>query len=112
MGTFSVRNIVFVSFPFSDLTDTKLRPALVLANAQKNDWILCQITSKSYADPKAIEINNDNFEIGQLNITSFVRPTKIFTANELLIKKVVGTLNIETHQYIIQTLKTILENGQ
>jgi mRNA interferase MazF len=35
MVTISVRNIVFVSFPFSDLTNTKLRPALVLANAQK-----------------------------------------------------------------------------
>jgi len=112
VGTISVRNIVFVSFPFSDITNTKLRPALVLANAQKNDWILCQITSKSYADSKAIEINNDNFEMGQLNITSYVRPTKIFTANEMLIKKVVGKLNFETHQHIIQSLKTILENGQ
>jgi mRNA interferase MazF len=48
MGELSVADIVFVSFPFSDLSHAKLRPALVLANAQRNDWILCQITSKSY----------------------------------------------------------------
>lgn len=48
MGELSVADIVFVSFPFSDLSDAKLRPALVLAYAQRNDWILCQITSKSY----------------------------------------------------------------
>jgi mRNA interferase MazF len=47
MGELSVAEIDFVSFPFSDLSHAKLRLALVLAYAQRNDWILCQITSKS-----------------------------------------------------------------
>lgn len=33
--------IVLVRFPFSDLSQTKLRPAVVLADAGHGDWILC-----------------------------------------------------------------------
>lgn len=40
-------SVVLVPFSFSDLTQAKLRPAVVLADAERGDWILCQITSKS-----------------------------------------------------------------
>jgi mRNA interferase MazF len=36
--------IVLVPFPFSDLSQAKLRPAVTLANAGRTDWILCQVT--------------------------------------------------------------------
>ena len=42
--------VVLVRFPFSDLSQIKLRPAVVLAHAGRADWIMCQVTSKSYAD--------------------------------------------------------------
>ena len=32
----------------------KLRPAIVLADARRGDWVLCQITSQPYGDPDAI----------------------------------------------------------
>ncbi len=51
--------VVLVRFPFSDLSEFKLRPALVLASAGQGDWILCQITSSSYGDPKAIQIADE-----------------------------------------------------
>jgi mRNA interferase MazF len=108
----SVRDIVFVSFPFSDLTQSKLRPALVLANAQRQDWLLCQITSKSYADNYAIPINEQNYTRGSLELTSYVRPHKLFTANEIIIIKNVASLNIETHYKIINIIQQILINGK
>ena len=37
--------IVLVPFPFSDLSQAKLWPAVVLADAGRGDWILCQVTS-------------------------------------------------------------------
>jgi len=40
--------VVLVRFPFSDLSQTKLRPAVVLADADRGDWILCQVTSKPF----------------------------------------------------------------
>lgn len=39
-------DVVVIPFPFSDLTQTKKRPALVLAEAGGSDLVLCQITSQ------------------------------------------------------------------
>ena len=83
-------SVVLVKFPFSDLSSSKLRPAVVLAAADRNDWILCQITSNPYADVKAIQITNDNFETGSLRRLSYARPAKLFTANSSLMETEVG----------------------
>jgi mRNA interferase MazF len=40
MGAFAAGQVVIVRFPFSDLTASKLRPAVVLADAGRGDWIL------------------------------------------------------------------------
>ena len=110
MEELSVRDIVFVNFPFSNLKDAKLRPAVILADAQKGDWILCQITSKSYADPKSIEINQCDFETGSLSITSYIRAAKIFTAHESIISKKAGRLKQRPHQQVIDTIIHLLSN--
>ena len=112
MGELSVADIVFVSFPFSDLSHAKLRPALVLAYAQRNDWILCQITSKSYNDNKAIRIGVADYKNGSLNVVSFARPGKLFTANAALINKNVATLTDVAHEKVISAILQILKNGQ
>jgi len=49
-------SVVLIRFPFSDLSKSKLRSAVVLASSGKKDWILCQVTSQRYTDPKAIEL--------------------------------------------------------
>ena len=43
-----------VPFPFSDLSQSKVRPAVCLAAAGRGDWVLCQITSSAYGDPAAV----------------------------------------------------------
>jgi len=52
-------------FPFLDLSRSKLRPALVLADAGKGDWVLSQITSKSYSDTQAIKLLQKDFLKGR-----------------------------------------------
>lgn len=111
MAKISVTDIVFVSFPFSNLSHSKLRPALVLAYAQRGDWVLCQITSKDYGDNKAIRIDEQDYVKGNLNITSFVRPNKLFTANESIIVKNVSSLKIETHNKITKVIQNMLDKG-
>ena len=85
MVTPSAASVVLVSFPFSDLSRTKLRPAVVLASAGLDDWILCQVTSNAYADAQAVEISDGDFLTGGLLRTSYARPGKLFTANRSLI---------------------------
>lgn len=111
MGEISVSDIVFVTFPFSDLSQTKLRPALVLANAQRSDWMLCQITSQSYYDTQAIAINEVDFQTGFLSKVSYVRPHKIFTTHDQLVKKKVASLTPAKHHEIIARIQKILHDG-
>jgi mRNA interferase MazF len=82
VGTFAAGYVVTLKFSFSDLSRTKLRPVLLLANAGRADWIVCQITSNPHADPLAIRLSGTDFKHGSLDRLSFVCPGKLFTTNE------------------------------
>jgi len=62
--------VVMVPFPFSDLSQTKLRPAIALAGSGRGDWVLCQITSNPYADSRAVLLESRDFAVGSLRLTS------------------------------------------
>lgn len=106
MVTPAVGTVVLVRFPFSDLSNSKLRPAVVLASAGRGDWILCQITSKSYADTSAIELTGADFSSGSLIAVSYARPGKLFTASTGIMTKSVGEL---TRSKTNEVLKTVAE---
>jgi mRNA interferase MazF len=103
--------VVLVPFPFSDLTQAKLRPAVVLADASRDDWILCQVTSNPYSDPQAITLADSDFRTGSLRVTSFARPGKLFTANSSLLVRQVGSLKNEAVKNIVEAVISILRAG-
>ena len=78
MGARARGAAVLVRFPFSDLSQSKLRPAVVLADAGRGDHVLCQITSKAYGDPDAVVLDAGAFATGSLRLTSHARPGKLF----------------------------------
>jgi mRNA interferase MazF len=95
VGTFAVGQVVLLPFPFSDLSRSKLRPALLLADAGRGDWIACQITSNPYADSNAITLLDENFIAGGLQRVSHVRPGKLFTASTSLFAATAGTIDVD-----------------
>jgi len=95
VGKFIKGEIVVLPFPFSDLTQAKRRPALVLANLKGDDVILCQITSKNSFDDYTIKLEDGDFSTGSLNNPSNIRPNRIFTADKHIILYGVGTLSKE-----------------
>ncbi|HOB92767.1 MAG TPA: type II toxin-antitoxin system PemK/MazF family toxin [Aquabacterium sp.] len=105
------RQVVLLPFPFSDLSAQKLRPALVLADAGRGDWLLCQITSKPYADPAAVEIADADFAAGGLRLTSYARPAKLFTAHASLVQAVAGELTTDAHDRVCAALVALLRAG-
>ncbi len=111
MGTFTAGQVVIVHFPFSDLTASKLRPAVVLAEAGRGDWILCQITSKSYGDEKAISLDAADFAQGSLRLTSFVRPGKLFTAHSNLVANQVGELQPRKFSAVRDAVVRMIQKG-
>jgi mRNA interferase MazF len=70
-----------------------MRPAVVLAEAGRDDWILCQITSNPYGDTRSISLDAHDFSQGGLRVLSYARPGKLFTASQSLIAETVGQLN-------------------
>ncbi len=50
MEEFVKGDIVVLPFPFSDLSKSKKRPALVAAILEGDDIVLCQITSEARVD--------------------------------------------------------------
>ncbi|MEW6360471.1 MAG: type II toxin-antitoxin system PemK/MazF family toxin [Planctomycetota bacterium] len=101
--------IVLVPFPFSDLSHAKLRPAVVLAEAGRGDWILCQITSNPYGDPLAVELADASFQEGSLRVVSYARPGKLFTANREIMVERVGSLKVGPFSAIIQAVIDLLQ---
>lgn len=110
MEKFSVGDIVLVRFPFSDLSQQKLRPALVLADVKRGDWILCQITSQPYHDQRAVQLEQSSFTRGHLIKTSYVRPAKLFTANAGIVERVVAHLNPEIRQDVVRYIVELLQH--
>jgi mRNA interferase MazF len=55
----SAGSVVLVPFPFSDLSESKLRPAVVPAEIRRDDFVLCQVTSNPYADPNTVELTDE-----------------------------------------------------
>lgn len=85
MARFVRGDVVVVPFPFSDLSQAKRRPALVIAEVGGGDLLLCQITSQSVRDDYAVSIVDADFEDGGLRQTSNVRPSRLFTADQAII---------------------------
>ncbi|MCK9216979.1 MAG: type II toxin-antitoxin system PemK/MazF family toxin [Firmicutes bacterium] len=101
MGTFIKGDIVIVPFPFSDLSNSKKRPALVLAKLRGDDLILSQITSKDTSDSYSIKLGIDAIKGGTLDMESNIRPNKIFTADSNIVIYKVGSLAIGKLEEVI-----------
>jgi mRNA interferase MazF len=88
-----------------------MRPAIVLAESGRDDWILCQVTSNPYGDERAITLAEKDFQIGSLKVTSYARPGKLFTANASLVSEKVGNLKKVTTKKLIDGVVEILQEG-
>ncbi len=105
----SAGDIVLVPFPFSDLSQSKVRPAVCLADAGRGDWVLCQITSNPYGDPAAVPLDAPDFASGGLVVASFVRPGKLFTAHAGLLIRSVGVLTPAASGLVLSAVVSLLQ---
>ena len=108
METFVKGEVVVLPFPFSDLSATKKRPAVVVATLSGDDIILCQITSEARLDNYSIILKTEDFEVGGLQQTSRIRPNKIFTADKSLVLYKAGLLREKKMRQIEEILVQII----
>ncbi len=108
MGRFVKGDVVVVLFPFSDLSNAKKRPALVVADLSGEDVILCQITSQTITDAYVIPLTVDDFSEGHLSQESNIRPNRLFTADSRIIQYCAGKTTTEKIEQVIRKIIQIL----
>lgn len=110
MERFVRGEIVVTPFPFSDLSGFRKRPALVIADLQGEDILLCQITGKDRKDNYSIDLKTEDFEKNGLKKESKIRPNRIFTGDKLSIYYKIGKLKgqkiEEVQNKIIEIIKS------
>ena len=101
--------VVVIPFPQTDLTVGKRRPALVIVDLPGEDVILCQITSRARSDNLSVALDRDDFERGQLNQPSFIRPQRLFTVEARVISYSVGQIRPTKLEEVRARLRDILK---
>jgi len=81
-----------VVVPFSNLSDTKKRPALILSVLDGSDVIIVQITSQIKFQKYTIDINNIDFKDGGLDVVSYARCDRLYTLDSNIILYKIGSL--------------------
>jgi mRNA interferase MazF len=109
MAKFVKGEVVVVPFPFSDLSQAKRRPALVIAGLEGDDLILCQITSRTVNDSYSIGLGDVDFDTGGLKQSSNIRPNRLFTADSHIILYATGRLKDEKLSAVIDSIVSIIK---
>ncbi len=104
-------DVVLLNFPYSDLSGSKFRPAVILAEIGRDDFIACQIASNRAADPAALELTTASFAAGGLKAVSYARPGKLFTAHQSLFARRVARLNDALRDQIKNATIEIIRRG-
>jgi mRNA interferase MazF len=110
---YSHRDIVMIPWPYSDLTATAQRPALIVSNHAHNgandDFIFCALTSNAREWVNSVEVANSDLESGQLVCKSRIKPTKLMALHKGIIKFRVATLNKQKCQEVVNAINDILK---
>ncbi len=92
-------DIVLVPVPFTDLSESKQRPALVISNDEHNskveDVVVCGITSNIRDEDYSIVIDQKDMSEGAMPVLSRIKVDKLFTLDKKIILRQLGRVNKE-----------------
>ena len=108
MPSYSRSSVVLVRYPFSDLTDAKVRPAIVIsAPHQSQDLFIVPLTSKT-DHLLSGEFLMTDWQRAGLNVASAVK-RGLFTIHESLVVKMVGFISSQDAGKLEQSLRAWLD---
>ena len=102
-----VGDVVLTPLPFTDLSEIKVRPAVIVADVGTQDWVLCQITSKAPARDRHVLIAPTDMRTGRLRRRSWVRPDRLYTLNESVFRRTIGRLSAAKHAEIAAAVRSL-----
>jgi mRNA interferase MazF len=97
--------VVLVPFPFTDLSEVKRRPVLVLSsrrhNSSSRDFICCGMTSNLANRRNSVLIDPTEMAEGSIPVQSRIKFDKVFTLERSLVVKALGRVS----QHKLATVK-------
>ncbi len=109
------RELVWVRFPFSNLTDSKVRPAVVVSNTIYNrahlDIIVCALTSNLEKQDYSIPISNENLSSGTLPIKSRIRADNILLIEKTLVVRPFARLDTQTFDALASEIAKLIRRA-
>lgn len=108
--------IILTPFPFTDLSNSKVRPALIVSTEKRNDndIIIAFITSVTDAvsSPETnifLNSNESYFKETGLKVSSIIRTDKLATINKKIILGELGFLNTRLLNLVNEKLRIVLD---
>ena len=105
MAPFVRGDVVVIPFPFSDLSATKRRPALVLAALPGDDLTVCQITSQARPASNLLSLVTTDFAEGSLHQDCYLRPERLFTLDYHIIAYKAGHITDAKLQEVLTAVR-------
>jgi mRNA interferase MazF len=100
-------DIVLIPFPFTDLSGTKLRPALVLAVSSADITVAFITTRMGWRDDTDVELVAD--PITGIKKPSLIRPAKLATIDKTIAIGKIGSVPLDILNQVNTSLKLILQ---
>lgn len=107
MGRFVKGSIVVVNYFFTDLSGSKRRPAVVIADLEGDDLMICPIVS-SRSDRYSVRVTSQDISGGQLRQDSYIRPNILNTVDSSRILYTMGALSPEKMTEVINKINEII----
>ena len=107
--------IVLIDFPFDDFSESKLRPALCLTDpiSKHKQIILAAITSNLHNANEITDIiiENTRIDFGKtgLKVPSVIKIHRLLTANDKIIRKIIGELPEIYHFKVYEKIKLLFD---
>lgn len=107
------RNIVLLSFPFSDMKSSKVRPAIVLSKTAYNkthqDFVAVPLTTNLKKGKYDLMLKDGDLEKGHLVADSKIKADRIFSVNNNLVRMEIGKINNTAHDKIKKVLADLID---
>ncbi len=107
------QDIVIANISFSNLVESKIRPAVVISNNDYNkrnqDILVCAITSNIDDKPYTILIDSSNLSNGKLPMKSRIKADKILQIEKKLVIKTFAKLDNKTFDVLSQEIYNLIK---
>jgi mRNA interferase MazF len=97
--------IVLIPFPFTDFSDSKLRPALILIEATLDITVCFITTNLNFQEPTDVVVTPN--PSNNLKKVSLIKTSKIATLEKSLAIGQIGNLTTSELALVDQSLKTL-----